>query len=393
VIEEVLLKASRIVEVRIAQFRALLAGLLIIFTIQLQLQSNGAASKGILSLGLSASLCALAFSLFVIWSHKRKQKFSVTAIAICSIGLDATLMVLPASLYFATPQTPTILPIHTGSLLNQPSVFAMYLLVIASGLRFRRVAVLGILVNSFVILSLMLTEVLATSQAEHLDPYSLLAIKQHILLLICSAMLAWLISSHTRATTQKAAEAALKATTDALTGVYNRHYLRQRLEELYEDSSRTLHLLMIDADHFKSINDTLGHLIGDRVLIELARRIQVSIRPTDLLARYGGEEFCVVLPDIDDVVATTIAQRLRKSVAEHPIEDHPVTVSVGLSRRVPEESIAALLDRADKALYLAKEGGRNQVRAEWPEGDVVETIDDRESLELPNVSKRGNNRS
>lgn len=370
-IEEVLIKASRIVEVRIAQFRALLATLLLVFTVQLQLQTAGATPKTFLSLGLGAGLLALAFSGFVIFSYKKKREISVTVLAICSMGLDATLMVLPVSLYFTTPQTPTVLPIQSGALLNQPTVFAMYLLVIASGLRFRKVATLGIMVNSFVILSLMAMEALGSRLTEGLDPVSSLAIRQHTLLLVCSALLAWLISTHTRVTTQKAAQAALRATTDALTGAYNRHYLRQRLDALCQDEGQAIHLLMVDADHFKSINDEDGHLVGDRVLIEVARRLQNTIRPTDLLARYGGEEFCVVLPGIDDIIALTIAERLRKAIADEQMEGRNVTVSLGLSRWVAGESISDLVDRADRALYQAKEEGRNQVQSEWPEGDLL----------------------
>lgn len=369
-IEEVLISASRVVEVRIAQFRGVLAILLLIFTLQLQLQTGGSAPRAVLSLGLGAGVFALAFSAFVIFSHGKKKQMPVTLLAICSMGLDATLMVLPVSLYFSTPDTAGILPIQSGALLNQPTVFAMYLLVIASGLRFRKVATLGIMVNSFVILCLMVLEALGSHLMEADAPVSALAIKQHVLLLICSALLARLISTHTGATTERAARAALKATTDALTGVYNRHFLRQRLEELTAGGERSIHLLMVDADHFKSINDEDGHLVGDKVLIEIARRLQGTIRPTDLLARYGGEEFCVVLPDIDDVIAIAIAERLRRAIVNEKMEGRRVTVSLGLSRWVFGESIADLVERADRALYRSKEEGRNQVQAEWPEGNL-----------------------
>jgi len=365
VVERVLDEASMVVEVRIAQFRAALAILLIIFTLQFEWQSG--VKSSFTTVGVAVSLFALAFSVYVILTNRKTPPTSVVALAIFSIGLDATLMVLPVSIYFTTPEVPTILPMHSGALLNQPTVFAMYLLVIASGLRFRQVAFLGIAVNSLVILCLMLMEALSSRLFDATNPLSMLAIKQHILLLICSALLAWLISTHTRATTQKAAQAALMATTDALTGAYNRHHLRERLNELCAQPDRSIHLLMVDADHFKSINDTMGHLIGDRVLIEVARRLQAALRPTDMLARYGGEEFCVVLPDIDDVVALAIAERLRKAIVATEMEGRQVTVSVGLSRRTPDDSIAALLDRADQALYRAKEGGRNQVQAEWPD--------------------------
>lgn len=370
IIEEVLLEASRIVEVRIAQFRAVLALLLLIFNLQWQMQTSSATPKAFFSLGLAVSLFALGFSAFVITSYKRKRTLSVTPLAITSIGLDATLMVLPVSLYFTAPQALVANPSETSSLLNQPTVFAMYLLVIASGLRFRKVAYLGILVNSLVVLSLMLMEAFASRLFESHDPVSSLAIKQHVLLLLCSAMLAWLISTQVRVTTQKAATAVLHSTTDPLTGVYNRHYLRQQLESLCGRKDCSVHLIMVDADHFKSINDTLGHPCGDRVLIEIAKRLQATLRPTDILARYGGEEFCVVIPNVNDIVAIALAERLRKAVLNSPIEERKVTVSIGLSRKSENEPISLLIERADQALYRSKEGGRNQVQAEWPEGNL-----------------------
>lgn len=370
IVEEVLLEASRIVEVRIAQFRAVLALLLLVLSLQWQLQTSSATPKTLLSLGIAVSVFALGFSVFVIASYKNKRALSVTPLAIASIGLDTTLMVLPVSLYFSASQHPLEGSLHEGSILNQPAVFAMYLLVIASGLRFREVAYLGILVNSLVVLSLMLMEAFASRLFEAPDPVSSLAIKQHVLLLLCSAMLAWLISTQVRVTTQKAATAVLHSTTDPLTGVYNRHYLRQQLETLCAQSN-PVHLLMIDADHFKAINDTLGHLFGDRVLIEMAKRLQSTLRPTDILARYGGEEFCVVVTNVNDIVAIALAERLRKAVMNTPIGDRQVTVSIGLSRKAENEAISLLIERADQALYQSKEGGRNRVRAEWPEGNLL----------------------
>ena len=371
VIEDVLLQSSRVVEVRISQFRALLAFLLLVFHFQFQLQSPNSTPDTFLNLGITVSLIALIFSIFVIVSHKKGQNISVTLMAICSIGLDATLMVLPVSLYFMSSRTPTplISPPQSDVLLNQPTVFAMYLLVIASGLRFRKVAILGIIVNSCVLLSLMFMEILRSRATEQHDPLSLLAVKQHLLLLLCSALLAWLISTHTRVTTQKAAQAALQATTDALTGTFNRHHLRQHLDEQFESPDSSLHVIMVDADHFKSINDTLGHLVGDQVLIEIAQRLQLALRPTDLLARYGGEEFCVVVPDVEDKTALNIAERLRKSIQSRPIEGREVTISLGLSRRTESDTISCLLKRADQALYRSKEGGRNRVQQLWPEDD------------------------
>jgi diguanylate cyclase (GGDEF)-like protein len=297
--------------------------------------------------------------MFILVSYRREVDFKVTPLAIASIGIDAALVVLPISLFFSEGAT-----IHgTPVILNQPSVFAMYLLVIASGLRFREVARLGIAVNGLVIISLMVIEAVRSGGY---DPVATLAIRQHFLLLASSALLAWLISTHIRTTTLMAAQTAQQATVDGLTGVYNRHHLRQRLEGLCEDR-HSFHLLMTDVDHFKQINDQLGHLTGDRVLIEVARRLQGALRPGDLLARYGGEEFCIVLTRIDDPMAMSIAERLRAGISKTPIEQRSVTSSVGVSRWNGQEPVAALLDRADKALYQAKAAGRDKVIALWPE--------------------------
>lgn len=359
-IEEVLVRASRVVEVRIAQFRAFLALLLAVFGVQ-NFVWGGTVIKGpFLPLSLVSCSLALMFSLFVLISHRRQKEFPVTRMALVSIGVDATLVVLPISLFFTENY-------EGQAVLNQPSVFAMYLLVIASGLRFRRVASLGILVNGLVIVSLMLTEAFRSQTPEgFFDPVATLAVRQHFLLLASSALLAWLISSHIRTTTLLAAQTAQQATVDGLTGVYNRHHLRQKLEELCASERNGFHLLMTDVDHFKKVNDQLGHPAGDRVLTEVARRLQGALRPGDLLARYGGEEFCVVLTRIDDALAVDIGERLRAEICKTPMENRTITSSVGVSRWDGQEPISALLDRADKALYKAKESGRNRVEALWP---------------------------
>ncbi len=357
------------VEVRIAQFRACLVVFLLIFSAQYLFWTQARLANAFLPLTLVTAVLALAFSVFVLINHRRKHPVKVTLLAILSIGIDATLVVLPVSLFFSVAENPHITETHTA-ILNQPSVFAMYLLVVASGLRFRETARFGIAVNGFLILCLMLIEKIRAQTPEGLDPIASLAIRQHFLLLISSALLAWLISTHTRTTTLKAAETALQATVDGLTGVYNRHHLRDQLESLCAQKDITLHLLMTDVDHFKSVNDELGHLMGDRVLVEIARRLQTALRPGDLLARYGGEEFCVVLSNLDDELAQGVGERLRQEIHKHPIEDRTISVSVGLSRWDGAEPLSHLLDRADKALYQAKEAGRNQVVARWPSADT-----------------------
>ncbi|MFM2343009.1 MAG: hypothetical protein RLZZ592_2662 [Pseudomonadota bacterium] len=159
--------------------------------------------------------------------------------------------------------------------------------------------------------------------------------------------------------------------TDALTGVANRRHFDERLQAAVmraRAAGRPLCVMLIDLDHFKRINDTLGHPVGDACLSEVARRIGPALgHPGALLARYGGEEFVALLPGLSLAAAQACAERLRAAIAAEPVDSErgpvPVTASVGLSCRVPvsADEGAALLDEADQALYEAKRGGRNRV--------------------------------
>ena len=159
------------------------------------------------------------------------------------------------------------------------------------------------------------------------------------------------------------------AVTDALTGLFNRRYLETHLATLIEQGmtrSKPLTLLILDIDFFKSINDTYGHDAGDDVLREFAIRIRKSIRGIDLACRHGGEEFVVVMPETDLGVANMVAERLRRKIATEPFSIQQgrsidVTISVGLAELTHGETAAALLKRADQALYRAKRDGRNRV--------------------------------
>ncbi len=361
VIEDVLARASQTVEVRIAQFRAFLAIFLLVVTLQTLFFTGSRVPARFLVLALSVSLMALLFSLLVIWADRWERGFPITTVAILSIGLDAALLALPVTLFVSTPETTMPLVRSADQLLNQPTVFAMYLLVIASGLRFRDAAKLGIAVNGLVILAMMGIEAVQAQGPTGVAPEALFTIRQHFLLLLCSGLLAWLISTHLRSTTLMAANAALHATIDSLTGVYNRHYLRNEFDRLTAQREGTIHLLMVDVDHFKAINDELGHGTGDIVLKEVARRLQDSLRTHDLVARYGGEEFCVLLHGLDDPTAHQVAERLRQSVAKEPIEERVVTVSIGVAQWEQEEEVSSVLERADICLYRAKESGRDRV--------------------------------
>jgi two-component system cell cycle response regulator len=161
------------------------------------------------------------------------------------------------------------------------------------------------------------------------------------------------------------------AVTDALTGLYNRHYLNTHAKSLLEQAqqnSRSLSLIMTDVDHFKKVNDTYGHPSGDAILKEVPIRILDNVRPTDLVARYGGEEFVIIMPDTPPLIAKTTAERIRKAIeaTPFPIPVEPgtlaKTMSFGVATANPDDTVDTLLKRADEALYRAKEGGRNQVQ-------------------------------
>ncbi|MHB8836499.1 MAG: diguanylate cyclase [Candidatus Methylomirabilia bacterium] len=157
--------------------------------------------------------------------------------------------------------------------------------------------------------------------------------------------------------------------TDELTGLNNRRHFFSLAKLEYERTRRyggTLSVVLLDIDSFKIFNDTYGHLVGDAVLCEVARRIQEAVRTIDVVARYGGEEFVVLMPETDLAEAALVAERVRRSVAESPVIDDEVeataTVSVGVAE-INERcvSVEDVLKSADQALYAAKSAGRNRV--------------------------------
>jgi two-component system cell cycle response regulator len=164
------------------------------------------------------------------------------------------------------------------------------------------------------------------------------------------------------------------AITDALTGLHNRRYMETHLSSLAEQAAsrgKPLSVLVLDIDFFKSINDGHGHDAGDDVLREFALRIRKSIRNIDLACRYGGEEFVIVMPETDMAVATMVAERLRRAIAGEPFPIQQgmrlldVTLSIGIAAiGGAGDTAAAMLKRADTALYRAKRDGRNRVVAD-----------------------------
>ncbi len=179
---------------------------------------------------------------------------------------------------------------------------------------------------------------------------------------------------------QLLAEVQHMATTDWLTSLYNRRHFFRLGEDEIERARRYVHpisVIMVDVDHFKSINDTYGHSVGDQVLCAIAKRMTGGLRKSDIAGRYGGEEFAMVLPETDVAAATTIvAERMRESVCGRPVDtaEGPlqVTVSIGVAGVDSKDNLLDALTRADQGLYAAKRSGRNRVIA-WSTEQVSAT--------------------
>ena len=155
------------------------------------------------------------------------------------------------------------------------------------------------------------------------------------------------------------------ATTDPLTGLRNRRafdaHMAQQLA-IVQRRGTPLSLLMLDVDHFKRVNDTLGHDGGDRVLQAIAGHLKACARTVDVVARVGGEEFAVILPSTGEAGAHEVGERMRQAVENGPWDEMPVTISVGTATLVEGEDAERIYGRADAALYAAKQAGRNRVQ-------------------------------
>jgi diguanylate cyclase (GGDEF)-like protein/PAS domain S-box-containing protein len=171
-------------------------------------------------------------------------------------------------------------------------------------------------------------------------------------------------------TEQKRAEAELEhlAITDPLTGLSNRRHFFTQAENMLKRATKPrseLAVVIIDIDHFKNINDQYGHLVGDEILQEVAHRIQKNLRSNDILGRYGGEEFTILLSRVNQEKITQVADRLCSAIAD-PVfrignQDIPASISMGIARlETPSTTLTVLLQKADQALYAAKQAGRDR---------------------------------
>lgn len=177
-------------------------------------------------------------------------------------------------------------------------------------------------------------------------------------------------------TSRKNREVLLKnqAIRDPLTSLYNRRYFEEEVfKRIMDAKAKNLpySVLMVDADHFKRVNDTYGHKVGDKVLIELAATCERALRDKDIVARYGGEEFVIFLAEVNSAKAKVVADRLRETISQIVVysdegQEVRFTVSIGISSGDISDNIDTLIKTSDEALYRAKEGGRNRVEVFTP---------------------------
>jgi diguanylate cyclase (GGDEF)-like protein len=160
------------------------------------------------------------------------------------------------------------------------------------------------------------------------------------------------------------------ATTDALTGLSNRHTMEELFEREIgrcEKDDNPISLIMIDIDNFKVFNDHFGHVAGDRALSAVATILKHQFRPRDVLVRFGGDEFAILLPEVSEEAGVTIADRVRQAVCgdtgdgSDSLIQIPIKISMGVAQHKQGDSLSALIRAADAALYRAKHAGRNVV--------------------------------
>jgi diguanylate cyclase (GGDEF)-like protein len=156
-----------------------------------------------------------------------------------------------------------------------------------------------------------------------------------------------------------------QAAIDPLTGIYNRLRFNELLLQDVDEAKRyhvPISLIMFDIDHFKKVNDSYGHLVGDRVLKEIVAVVSAIIRTVDVFARWGGEEFMIVSKHLDHEHMRNLAEKLRHAVESARIDGcHPITCSFGVTQLVDQDTLENFTGRADAALYRAKKEGRNRV--------------------------------
>lgn len=226
----------------------------------------------------------------------------------------------------------------------------------------KRMAIIGVMSVYFILITLLFLTYTGFFPITNPDLRVLMVNMglSHSLYIVCMYAVMRL-RIHSRRQLRLANQMEKAANIDSLLNIANRRHL-QSMMDLYMENGEAVSLILVDVDHFKSINDTYGHAAGDKVLKQVVKHIVDMLRPVDVVGRWGGEEF-LILADVkaeDD--ALSLAQRVRESVELH-LQDHtpPVTISIGVAEYLGTGDIEEKLNHADRALYFAKEKGRNQV--------------------------------
>lgn len=281
------------------------------------------------------------------------------------------LLVAIGTLYFATlvPSYPARVVLVVGFQLALLATVIRPLLgtLPVTGQVGHKVVVLCFLASIAVLILRLFHEYGAAPASIGPPPFSLDLVGLHLLVIWLSPVVAsigFLVMCNQRLTDN----ALMLARTDALTGLLGRRALIESGEAKLADATRNaraLAMLMIDADHFKRVNDEHGHEVGDAALVRVAQRVRAALRDSDLLGRIGGEEFLAILPDTDQAQAVAIAERILVQVRAFPLrhgdKELGLSVSVGVASADATSDFDALLRRADSALYAAKRQGRNRV--------------------------------
>lgn len=226
----------------------------------------------------------------------------------------------------------------------------------------KRMAIVGVLTVYFILITLLFLTYTDLIPVPNPDLQMLLVNMglSHSLYIVCMyAVMRLRLNNRKQAIIANQMER--EANVDSLLNIANRRYL-QSMMDVYMNNGDSVSLLLVDVDHFKTINDKFGHASGDKVLKQVVKHIVAMLRPVDVVGRWGGEEF-LILADVgaeDDAVS--LAERIRASVERH-LQDHtpPVTISIGVAEYLGTGDIEEQLNHADRALYFAKEKGRNQV--------------------------------
>lgn len=235
--------------------------------------------------------------------------------------------------------------------------------IMLDGYRGLKAGILILLVASLIALSGVVAAFPAGGVSTEALGY-LLRVHMFLLILLLLAAVATIVRDHHRRVLIRAEVLDQWAYTDALTGIYNRRAIDAFLEREIAQAKRygrSLSIILIDIDHFKKVNDTHGHLVGDRILVKIARRLSEQMRRSNFLARWGGEEFLILAPEARASDAVQFAERCLAVIANEPFDGVSVTATFSVSELHADDSADTLLSRADVHLYRGKDAGRNRV--------------------------------